>query len=109
MDRRLSPEKKIQYAKILLDGVNRMLDIFSEPDFEEALKALHDSNDEDFGDIDDPQSCGDLFGYADQINELPPALEEFIKAKEEELEDDASDNGEEELEDNASDSGEKEE
>lgn len=83
-----STSEKIKCAKVLLNMSRKMLDIYYSPEAEEARKTLWASNDSDFGTMDDAHSCGDLLGYVECLNELPFALENFIKAKEAENETD---------------------
>lgn len=82
----LSIDKKIKYATILKDMAKKMLDIFDSPDVVEARENLSASNDPDFGDSNNFQSCGDLLSYISQLYELPSKLEEFIDIKEKENE-----------------------
>lgn len=82
----LTINEKIKYAIILKNMAEKMLDIFYSPDAVEAREKLSASNDHDFGDPNNFQSCGDLLTYISQLDELPYKLDEFINIKEKENE-----------------------
>lgn len=80
----LSCEEKVLNARILSKMVREMLAIYYKPSYQEALQKLIHSEDPDFGDMQQFDSCGDLFESVSKLDYLPSALEDFIRQKEEE-------------------------
>lgn len=74
----LSPEERIQKAKILAEATDRMLDIFSEDEVRQAREKLSSMGDDDF------EECHEMLMYIEQLNEIGSAIEKYIARKEKE-------------------------
>lgn len=82
----LPTSEKIRQAKIMLDAVERMLEIWCEDSVNEAARLLEESEDPDYHDPDDMDSCGENIMYVGRLHDQAAALREFIERKEAELE-----------------------
>lgn len=74
----LSPEERIQKAKIIAEATDRMLNIFYEDEVLQAREKLSSMGDEDF------EECHEMLMYIEQLNEIGSAIEKYIARKEKE-------------------------
>lgn len=74
----LSPEERIQKAKIIAEAIDRMLDIFNEDEVWQAREKLSSMGDDDF------EECHEMLMYIEQLNEIGSAIEKYIARKEKE-------------------------
>lgn len=75
----LTPQKKIEYARILADAQERMLEIYDSDQVAEAREKLSACGDQDFS------RCDEKFIYIGQLNELKGEIEDFIRRKQDEI------------------------
>lgn len=75
----LMPQKKIEYARILADAQERMLEIYDSDQVAEAREKLSACGDQDFS------RCDEKFIYIGQLNELKGEIEDFIRRKQDEI------------------------
>lgn len=73
----LSPQQKIEYAKILADARNKMLEIYESPEVVAAREKLSKCGDPDCIEFDG------IFASVEQLNELD--VETFIRRKHDEI------------------------
>lgn len=74
----LSPEERIQKAKIIAEAIDRMTAIFDEDEVFQARETLSAMGDKDF------EECHEMLMYVEALYQASSAFSEYIKRKEQE-------------------------
>lgn len=74
----LSPEERIQKAKIIAEAIDRMTAIFDEDEVFQAREKLSAMGDKDF------EECHEMLMYVEALYQASSAFSEYIKRKEQE-------------------------